>query len=72
MASDLAMQRVAAAWTTEETRETEMDVVLATAMADILDEYIDALRWCGGSNDFSPEGKAHVGWMKIAKPLIDA
>lgn len=30
-----------------------------------------ALRWCGGSTDFSPGGQAHEGWVKIVAPLLD-
>lgn len=30
----------------------------------------DALRWCGGSSDFAPGGKAHEGWTKIVLPLL--
>ena len=31
----------------------------------------EQLMWCGGSYDFSPEGKAHVGWMKGVRPALD-
>ena len=31
----------------------------------------EALIWCSGSIDFSPEGKAHKGWEKIAAPAIE-
>lgn len=24
-----------------------------------------ALQWCSGSDDFSPGGKAHEGWLKV-------
>lgn len=33
-------------------------------------ELLDALQWCGGSGDFSPEGKAHEGWEKVVIPLL--
>jgi hypothetical protein len=29
-----------------------------------------ALIWCGGSEDFGPEGKARAGWERITKPLL--
>ena len=29
------------------------------------------LIWCSGSNDFSPEGQAHVGWDKCVRPALD-
>lgn len=30
----------------------------------------DALRWCGGSPSFAPEGEAHAGWQKVVAPLL--
>jgi hypothetical protein len=33
--------------------------------------YREALIWCGGSDDFSPRGKAREGWEKIVLPLLD-
>lgn len=77
MASNVAMQRVAQAWCVFDpdkpelmTSGKEMDIALATAMADILDGYIYALAWCGGSPDFGPGGKAEQGWAKVAQPLL--
>ena len=31
----------------------------------------DALRWCGGSPSFAPEGEARKGWVKLVEPLLD-
>lgn len=30
----------------------------------------EALQWCGGSQDFAPDGKAREGWLKI-QHLLD-
>ena len=67
--SSLSKEMAAKAWCTPETEKIEMDVRLAKAFADILEEYIEALQWCGGSADFQKEGIARKGWEKIAKPL---
>jgi hypothetical protein len=32
---------------------------------------LDALIWCGGSDDFCEGGKAYVGWENLAQPAID-
>jgi hypothetical protein len=68
--SDLALQKAAGAWCREKTKNTEMDVDLATEFAKLLDDYIEALVWCSGASDFAPEGKAREGWEKIVAPLI--
>jgi hypothetical protein len=34
-------------------------------------ELRDALIWCSGSADFGPGGKAHKGWVKKCRPLLD-
>ncbi len=67
MARGLAAQ----AWCDERTSHIEMDPVLAEVFAEKIDRYVDALIWCSGSNDFSLEGQARVGWEKLCKPLID-
>lgn len=38
---------------------------------DLLGRAVDALIWCSGSDDFNVGGKARVGWLKLAKPVID-
>lgn len=70
MASKMAMEIAARAWCTPETENRIMDVALANAFADILDKYIEALIWCEGSFDFSPEGQAFEGFNKIRKELL--
>ena len=35
-----------------------------------IEQYKDALRWCGGSADFGEGGKARIGWLKICNPLV--
>jgi len=41
MASELAMQLAAQAWCQSETSDKEMDVVLATAFANVLDNWLE-------------------------------
>jgi hypothetical protein len=33
-------------------------------LEDLLKEAIIHLTWCGGSFDFGPDGKAHMGWKR--------
>jgi hypothetical protein len=40
-----------------------LEAALAAAVA--------ALEWATGSADFSPEGFAHVGWMKVGWPALE-
>lgn len=37
--------------------------------ADLLREAYHAIQWMSGSSDFSPEGKAHQGWLKT-RPIL--
>ena len=39
---------------------------------DLIGKLLEALIWCSSSDDFAPGGKAHIGWLKVAQPLIDA
>lgn len=34
------------------------------------DALLEALRWCSGSGDFAPGGKARRGWLRVCKPLL--
>lgn len=68
--SSIAKQKAAQAWCGEKTSGIEMDVELATEFAKIIDEYIEALRWCSGSSDFAPGGNARVGWEMVVMRLI--
>ena len=70
MATEFSRGIAVQAWCKESTKNIEMDVDLAEAFADILDDYIHALQWCGGSSDFNVGGKARRGWDKIVVPLI--
>jgi len=70
MATELALQKALRVWRTEKTCGIGMDIRIAEAFADILDKYIEALRWCSGSADFNPGGKAFLGWEKICAPLL--
>ena len=68
--SELARQKAIQAWCKPETSNITIDPRLTKVFAEILDEYIEALIWCGGSVDFAPEGKAYKGWVKICTPLV--
>lgn len=35
-----------------------------------IDNLVEALFWCSGSQDFAPGGLARSGWEKICKPLL--
>lgn len=35
-----------------------------------IDNLVEALFWCSGSQDFAPGGIARRGWEKICKPLL--
>ena len=71
MATENAMHKAAQAWCKPTTSAKVMDAELAEAFAEIIDEYREALIWCGGSADFGPEGQAREGWLKGVKPFID-
>ena len=30
----------------------------------------EALVWCGGADDFAPDGKGREGWIKGAHPIL--
>jgi hypothetical protein len=69
--SKLAMQIAAQVWTRPETEKIEMDSVLATEFAKVIDRYIDALRWASAASEFQDDGKSRKGWLTVCKPLID-
>lgn len=72
VATEFSQEIAAQAWCTKSTSGIVMDLVLAEAFADILDTYIGALQWCGGSGDFQVGGKARRGWNRGIVPLIRA
>ncbi len=40
-------------------------------VADVIEQYRDALLWCAGSPDFQVGGVARNGWNKLVKPLLE-
>jgi len=69
-ASEFARHKAAQLWCKFETEKIVMVPEVAEAMANLIDEYRDALIWCSGSSDFGAGGKARKGWLKICQPLI--
>lgn len=63
--------RVSQAWCTEKNKHKIMDPDLAEDLAEILDEYRDALIWCSRSVDFANGGQDEKGWNNLCQPLID-
>lgn len=72
MATENARHKAAQVWCRPAISAKVVDVELAEAFAEIIDEYREALMWCGGSTDFGPGGQAREGWLKGVQPLIDA
>ena len=70
MASTLARGKVAQLWCATETDSLVLNPILAEKFAELLDEYIKALQWCGVNVDFCPNGIARMGWVKICQPLL--
>jgi hypothetical protein len=70
MVSKIAMEKAAQAWCKSKTSNIEMDVNLAEAFAEIIEEYREALIWCSASDDFNIGGQARQGYEKIVRPLI--
>lgn len=73
---------VARGWTHESTEHKEMDIVLAEAIAEEVAALLtttkaritaleEALRWCSGSADFAPGGRAALGWVRLCRPLLE-
>ncbi len=69
--SDVSREVAARVWCTPTTSQIDMNSELAEEFARVLEEYRQALIWCGGSDDFAFNGKAQVGYDKICRPLID-
>lgn len=70
MATGIARGLAAQAWCDPRTSNRVMDPELAEVFAEKLDQYLEALRWCGGSADFGDGGQAREGWLKICDPLL--
>lgn len=60
----------------EDYKALRMELIRVTAERDAArageDELAGALIWCSGSEDFSDGGKAVIGWLKLARPAIEA
>lgn len=41
------------------------------ALEQRIAKLVEALIWCGGSEDFAHGGKAREGWLKTVLPLLD-
>lgn len=70
MPSKKAIEVAAQIWCEPCTETNSFDPEVAMVVARKIDEYIQALQWCGGSLDFSQGGKARVGWERMANRLL--
>lgn len=68
--SKFALGKAAQAWCAPTTSHLNMIPELAKEFARIIQEYMEALQWCGGSADFAEGGQASIGWEKICAPLL--
>ncbi len=68
--SDHAKAVAARVWCTPQTELKLFDPVLAEEIAKVIEEYRQALIWCGGSADFGYGGKSHEGWKKVCETLL--
>lgn len=66
-----AVTVAAQCWCDPRLMNIEMDTRLGQIFAKKISEYIEALQWCSGSDDFGPGGKAYIGFEKICRPLMD-
>lgn len=71
MPTKKALYVAAQCWCDPRVSDRTMDSDMAVVFAEVIDEYIGALQWCSGSDDFAIGGKARVGWDKITLPLLD-
>ena len=51
----------------EDARELEAE---NKRLREALEEMLETVYWMSGSSDFSPEGQAHAGWVKV-QPKIE-
>ena len=70
MPSRKATEIVAQCWCDPRVADLEIDVKLGAVFAEKIDEYIEALQWCGGSADFAHGGQARRGWKNVVKRLL--
>lgn len=66
----LGMEVAAQCWCHPLAVTSEMDTDLAMVFALQIDKYVNALRWCGASEDFQMDGDRRVGWNVIVEPLV--
>lgn len=66
----LGMEVAAQCWCHPLAVTSEMDTDLAMVFALQIGKYVNALRWCGASEDFQMDGDRRVGWNEIVEPLI--
>jgi len=71
MPSEQAIHIAAQCWCDPRVGDREMDSELATVFAEKLDDYLAALQWCSGAEDFQKGGRARKGWEKIGKTLLE-
>lgn len=71
MASSQARMIAAQCWCDDRVSDRVMDVKLAEVFAEQIDEYLEALQWISGAEDFQDGGKARIGFEKIVRPLLD-
>jgi len=64
--------KAAQCWCDPRTSHIEMDTDLAMVFAETITEYIEALQWCSGLEDFQPEGEAWIGFERVCRPLMEA
>jgi hypothetical protein len=68
--SERARELAAQCWCDPKTSDRIMDHVLCEVVAKKFDQFLEALQWCSGSEDFQIGGKAREGWEKLCVPLL--
>ena len=68
--SNFSLEKAAQIWCLPTTKHLAMIPELAEAFANVIEEYRQALIWCGGSADFAKGGQAEKGYNKICRPLM--
>ncbi len=68
--SDHARGVASRVWCTPKTEHLVLDPVLCEQFAKIIEQYREALIWCGGAADFGEGGQAREGWLATCEPLL--
>lgn len=55
----------------EQTKYYDLKVRKISNLKALLKKASEALTWCGGSPDFTPEGQARIGWERIVIPILN-